>query len=636
MSGVKDWDYIPRGGALALIKSRHPEVLMDGPAGTGKSRAILQKLVMVAERYQRVRILIWRLTRASITETILPILETHVLYPGHPALADGVTRGGRKVYRFPTGAEIVVAGMNNPTAIMSGQFDIAALFEGTDPGLTITQYEYVLTRLRNGQIKPDNIVDRKDRATLLNHWPRRPDGGFIPQHQSIVDCNPGAAEHWLNKRCEKRIENLADPLYGEPVMQRILSRHGDNPSVTPEYLARLARLTGVRRKRLYEGVWCSAEGQVWPEFDAAVHTVDAESVPGIAWHFGAIDFGFRGPGCFQVWGVTGNRVLYRLMEWYHKERTEDWWTDRIVEVYRRHPLAAVVCDSAEPDRIAMLNRRLAHEFGGRCLPGIAIKANKAVQMGLGVVRDALAAKRLFLVRDALQERDEALAEEELPLCTEDELPGYVFPVTKDGRPIKETPDPVPPQHGCFPAGTPVLMADGSEKAIETVLIGELVWTPNGPERVTDAACTGIKPILRIEHERGVLECTPDHPVFVDGMGFLRADGLLSGMMLTCAPEMGRAFTPPTEAFSRRTSTRAPGLALSAVLRVSSRPPRPVFNLTVEPTHVFHAGLVLVSNCDTMRYAAVYAWGKDYSEKPKPRKYAPGTLGDILGHDILNR
>lgn len=461
---------------------------MDGPAGTGKSRAILQKLHYVAGRYRNVRILIWRLTRASITETILPIFETHVVQPGHPCLADGVTRGGRKVYRYPTGSEIIVAGMNNPTAIMSGQFDIAALFEGTEPGLTLTQYEYVLTRLRNGQIHPGNIIDPREAAKMLNRWPRRPTGEFIAQHQMLVDCNPSNAEHWLNRRCEKKIEDESDPLCGQPLMQRIYSRHGDNPSVTPEYMQRLARLTGLRRKRLYEGVWCSAEGQVWPEFDAAVHMVDEEKVPGIAWHFGAIDFGFRGPGCLQIWGVTGNRVLYRLKEWYAKERTEDWWTDRIVDAYRQTPLAAVVCDSAEPDRIAMLNRRLSHEFAGRCLPGIAIKANKAVEMGLGVVRDALAGKRLFLVRDALQERDEALAEDELPLCTEDELPGYVFPVTKDGRPIKETPDPVPPQHGC----------------------------------------------------------------------------------------------------------------------------------------------------DTLRYAAVFAWGKQYAEKPKPRKYAPGTLGDMLGHNLHNQ
>jgi hypothetical protein len=54
----------------------------------------------------------------------------------------------------------------------------------------------------------------------------------------------------------------------------LLSRHEDNPrlynhsalSWTPEglqYLAKLQRLSGVRRKRLYEGQWVAAEGSAY-------------------------------------------------------------------------------------------------------------------------------------------------------------------------------------------------------------------------------------------------------------------------------------------------------------------------------------------------------------------------------------
>ena len=31
---------------------------------------------------------------------------------------------------------------------------------------------------------------------------------------------------------------------------------------------------------------------------------------------------------------------------------------------------------------------------------------------------------------------------------------------------------------------------------------------------------------------------------------------------------------------------------------------------------------------------MFAWGKDYSERPKQGGYRPGTLGAMLGHDIL--
>jgi hypothetical protein len=39
---------------------------------------------------------------------------------------------------------------------------------------------------------------------------------------------------------------------------------------------------------------------------------------------------------------------------------------------------------------------------------------------------------------------------------------------------------------CFPPGAQVLMSDGTSKAIEAVAIGDLVWSPLGPETVNDA------------------------------------------------------------------------------------------------------------------------------------------------------
>jgi hypothetical protein len=41
--------------------------------------------------------------------------------------------------------------------------------------------------------------------------------------------------------------------------------------------------------------------------------------------------------------------------------------------------------------------------------------------------------RLFLMRDALVSRDEALAESKKPTCTEEEMDGYVYPKGQDGK-----------------------------------------------------------------------------------------------------------------------------------------------------------------------------------------------------------
>ena len=76
------------------------------------------------------------------------------------------------------------------------------------------------------------------------------------------------------------------------------------------------------------------------------------------WHFGSLDWGFRAPGCFQVWGVTGEGVLYRLEEFYQTERQLDWWADSVHKMNKKYDLVRVACDPAEPRSIEMLNDRL--------------------------------------------------------------------------------------------------------------------------------------------------------------------------------------------------------------------------------------------------------------------------------------
>ena len=72
-------------------------------------------------------------------------------------------------------------------------------------------------------------------------------------------------------------------------------------------------------------------------------------------------------------------------------------------------------------------------------------------------------------------------------------------------------------HHCFPAGTPILLADRSRKPIEHVQVGEEVVTRDGPRAVTGVMQRayrgpGIK--LRLKGEYLPLTGTEDHPVQV--------------------------------------------------------------------------------------------------------------------------
>jgi phage terminase large subunit len=70
--------YQPHGTCVELFKYRGDEVLFAGPAGTGKSRACLEKLHAMALANPGFRGLIVRKTLASLGSTALVTFESHV------------------------------------------------------------------------------------------------------------------------------------------------------------------------------------------------------------------------------------------------------------------------------------------------------------------------------------------------------------------------------------------------------------------------------------------------------------------------------------------------------------------------------------------------------------------------------
>src|SRR5690242_4994968 len=110
--------YQPRGAALELFYSKAPELVLSGPAGTGKSRACLEKLHLCALKYAGMRGLIIRKTRESLSEAALVTYEDKVLHEYDP-IKDGPRRNFRQAYHYPNRSAIVVGGLDKPGKIMS-------------------------------------------------------------------------------------------------------------------------------------------------------------------------------------------------------------------------------------------------------------------------------------------------------------------------------------------------------------------------------------------------------------------------------------------------------------------------------------------------------------------------------------
>src|SRR3990167_5289188 len=73
--------YQPFGACLDLFYTRADEVLISGPAGTGKSRACLEKLHLCASKYPGMRGLMIRKTRESLTQSAMVTFDRFVLPP---------------------------------------------------------------------------------------------------------------------------------------------------------------------------------------------------------------------------------------------------------------------------------------------------------------------------------------------------------------------------------------------------------------------------------------------------------------------------------------------------------------------------------------------------------------------------
>jgi PBSX family phage terminase large subunit len=343
-----------------------------------------------------------RKTRESLTESALVTLEEKVLPAGSPICA-GASRRMRQAYHYPNGSEVVLGGLDKPSKVMSTEYDLIYVQEAIE--VYENAWESLTTRLRN------NVV---------------------PFQQLIADTNPDSPRHWLYQRCSS----------GSTAM--LESRHEDNPTLwdrergrwTPtgiEYIARLDRLTGPRKDRLGTGKWVQAEGVVYDGWDAAVHLIDRFDIPPDWRRIRSIDFGFTNPFVCQWWAIDPDGRMYLYRELYHTKRTVKVHAEQIKKLSEGERYESTIADHDAEDRATLLENGI---------PTVAAK--KAITVGREAIEERLkdagdGKRRLYVFRDSLVERDEALFEGGLPCSFADEIDLYSWPKGADGKAIKEVP-----------------------------------------------------------------------------------------------------------------------------------------------------------------------------------------------------
>jgi hypothetical protein len=248
-------DYEPHGAVRDAINCRDAEVVCAGPADTGKTLGLLNKLDVCARRYPGASIVI---ARKQLTDTFGTVLQTFARKVIHREIEAGIIKvyGGEKAqwFDYPNGSRIWVAGLDKSSKVLSAEFDLVYINQAEE--VSLPDWEVLTTRVTG-------------RA------------GNMPYSQLISDANPGPPTHWIKSRARSGQLTLFE------------STHRDNPEiyapVTGEIteggrqrLLRLRSLTGSRKQRLFLGLWAAPEGAIYDVFEEERHQV-ASFVPQPTW-----------------------------------------------------------------------------------------------------------------------------------------------------------------------------------------------------------------------------------------------------------------------------------------------------------------------------------------------------------------
>lgn len=255
------------------------EFVLSGPAETGKSWATIWLLDSLCRQNPNEHYVMARKTLASIWGTCLITYKTILDYRHKMGDPMPEAYGGEKpeFYTYPNGTRLWIGGMDNASKILSGER--AGFYANQLEEFELNDWETVLTRVTGRGTKVEKPI-------------------------AFGDCNPGAEDHWIMKR---------------PELTKFYSKHVDNPSLynedgtqTPQgerSIATLKSLTGIRRKRLYEGLWVGSEGLFFEELDEDLHLIKPFPIPKDAPIWASLDHGFKHATAIGIYTEIDKEII---------------------------------------------------------------------------------------------------------------------------------------------------------------------------------------------------------------------------------------------------------------------------------------------------------------------------------------
>lgn len=246
-------DYMPCGGVREFWNANDQEVIIAGPADTGKTLGALWKIHQICTLYPGTQAVIVRKVQEDMAGSVLQTWTDKVV-SHDPSVT---SYGGHKPYFwvYPNGSKVWTCGLDKPGKVLSSERDI----------IYVNQAEEL--------VQPDWEI-------LLSRCSGR--AGNVPYPQLMGDCNPESPTHWIKSRSNPKLSSYP--------LRLIVSQHTDNPELYDQKtlliteagkqrLGALDRMTGARRLRLRLGIWAQPEAAIYDVFDEVHHKVAAFPIP---------------------------------------------------------------------------------------------------------------------------------------------------------------------------------------------------------------------------------------------------------------------------------------------------------------------------------------------------------------------
>lgn len=288
------------------VETRYREIMFVGDFGVGKSRALLDSIMLTLVNYPGAKTALARDTYKNIVRTVRPMIEKVWEAAFESGFLKAYWNDGLIVAE--NGSELHLLGLDHPDAdkkLKSSEF-VRTFVEQAE---LISEEKWALLMMRTA--RQSGVVHR--------------DLGVPATSYIKGAANWDTGDNWIKRRFMGRAVKLADQVYETRIKSKrtgkylyrllITGRAEENQSLPEQYFEMLELAGDEYTSQYFSGTWAQKKGLVVPAYDAARHTVGRIPYEGSHPVLVGIDHGVRHP-TVAIFALAGEDGVLQVVDEY--------------------------------------------------------------------------------------------------------------------------------------------------------------------------------------------------------------------------------------------------------------------------------------------------------------------------------